>query len=338
MKYGDYEITEAMYSYWASSFKAYFLYYYGNSSTYDSLWTQILPDGQTYGQFFYEFLNSYAKKVLVCMKLYDEYALTIPDATRDEIDGRIDELKKTYGGKKELNAYLSGYGLNIQTLEKIYYEEAKVDVVTDYLVGSGGPEAITDTEREAYYNANYYCVNWIYIYTEMKPDKSKGTDANSNYTMIELTEAEKIEKKQLVEEILGKLQSGQSFASLKAQFCEDKNEDGTSNYDYYPNGFNLSGNSYADGYGAELIKLIQGMDIGSYATYTDEYATKIIVRSPLVAFSELTPQEYNFMVDFESYVIDAKMDKFLDGIEITYVTEVATRYKVEDIKTIDMSF
>lgn len=335
MEYGDYKVTEAMYSYWASSFKAYFLYYYGNSSNYSTLWSETLPDGQTYGVFFENFLNSYAKKVLVCMKLYDEYSLSFPDETRNEIEARLDDLKKTYGGKKELNAYLSSYGLNVSTLERIYYEEAKVDIVSDYLFSSGGPKEITNTAREAYYKSNYYCVNWIYIYTEMKPEA--GTDSNGNYNMVELTEVEKAEKAQLVSDIMTKLSAGESFAALKAQYCEDKNEDGTSKYDYYPNGFNISGNSYSDGYGVELIKQIQGMEIGSYSTYTDEYATRIIVRNPLVKFSELTPQEYNFMVDFESYVTEEAMEEFLASIETTFNTDVAERYKVESVKTIDMS-
>ena len=339
MEYGDYKITEAMYSYWIASFKPYFLLEYGSSESYDGFWAQQCPDGRTYAQFFYDFVNSYAKKVLVCMKLYDEYGLSISDETRKLIDERIDELTNSYGGKKEINAYLSSYGLNVKTLEKIYYEEAKVDVVTEYLVGSGGPQEITETYKEEYYNANYFCVNWIYIYTEKKPDTSKGNgdNANSDYTMIDLTEQEKAEKKQLVDDILTKLAAGESFAGLKARYCEQKNDDGTSPFDYYPNGINLSANSY-DVYGVEFIKTVQGMEIGTYATYTDEYATRIIVRNPLVKFSDLTPQEYSFMVDFEKYVIDAKMEEYLAGVEITKYDDVAGRYNVDQINSISMSF
>ena len=338
MQYGDYKITEAMYSYWTASFKTYFLYYYSTSDNYSSLWSQELPDGRTYGAFFEEFLDSYAKKVLVCMKLFDDYGITFPDEKRAEIDEKLAELQNTYGGKAELNAYLSDFGLNIKTLERIYYEEAKVDLVTEQLFSENGALAVTDAEREAYYLANYYCVNWIYIYTEKKPDtENAGTDGSANINMVELTEEEKAQKQQLVSDILTKLQEGRSFASLKAEFCEDKNADGSSKYDYYPNGFNLSANSYSDGYGVELIKLIQGMQTGEIKTYKDEYSTRIIVRNPLVKFSELTPQEYSFMVDFESYVIEEKLDKYLDTVEIKTNIEVMDRYNVENVKTIDMN-
>ena len=340
MQYGDYKITEAMYSYWLSSFKSYFLYYYGETGNYEALWDQTLPDGRTYLQFFEDFMASYSRKVLICMKLFDDHGVSFPKEKRAEIEERIDELIKNYGGKAELNAYLGEYGLNIKTLERIYYEEAKVDVVSDYLFTKGGELELTDAERQAYYESNYYCVNWIYIYTEQKPDtESGGKGANAHYNMIELSDEEKAQKKQLVADILARLQAGESFGELKAKYCEQKNEDGTSDYDYLPNGFNLCANSYSDGYGAELIKVIQGMQTGEYATYTDKYATRIIVRNPLTEYKELTPQEINFMVDFESYAVGDKLDRHIEGIAgVKINTEVADRYRdIKAVKTIDMS-
>ena len=339
MQYGDYKITEAMYSYWMSSFKSYFLYYYGTSGQYDQLWTQTLPDGRTYEQFFAEFIDGYAKKVLISMKLFDEYGMTFPDEKRREIDGRLEDAKNNYGGKAELNSYLSTFGLNIKTLEKIYYEEAKVDLVTEKLFSVGGELELKDTDRVAFYEKNYYCVNWIYVYTEKKPDtESAGTDADGNFVKVDLTDEEKAQKEALVQSILGKLEAGESFASLKLQYCEDKNADGTSKYDYYPNGFNLSGNSYSDGYGVELIKLIQGMQVGQIATFKDEYSTRIIIRNPLIPYGDLTPQELSFMVDFDSYLKEEKLDGYVEAInEFKVATEVAARYRVENVPTIDMS-
>jgi hypothetical protein len=211
----------------------------------------------------------------------------------------------------------------LKTLERIYYAEAKVGIVNDYIFAQGGPQEITATEKDAYYQANYYCVNWIYIFTEKKPTEGdEGTNADGSYILVDMSDAEKAEKQQLVNDIKSKLESGEkTFAEMKKEYCEDKNKDGSSKYDYLPNGFNLCANDYSS-YGVDLIKLIQGMEIGQIATYKDSYgATRIIVRNALVPFTELTPQELGFMNDFDSYVMETKWENLLSHADITVNTE-----------------
>ena len=341
MEYDGYEITEAMYSYWKSHFKAAFIDAYGTSDSNGKKsinWDETLPDGSTYESFFENVLvDPYAKKVLVCLKLFDDYDLKLTDEAVSGVEDIIEGLKSIYGDKKGVNAYLSSYNLNLKTLERIYYAEAKVSIVTDYIFGAGGPHEITAGERVGYYTANYYCVNWIYIYTEKKPaDTSEGTNADGSYIMVDMNETEKAQKRQLVNDIVSKLKSGEkTFAEMKTAYCEDKYEDGTSKYDYLPNGFNLSANDYAD-YGVELIRLIQGMQIGDITTYDDEYGgTRIIVRNPLTDYTELTEQEKNFMLDFESYVIEEKWENMLASAKIKTYEEVMKRYSVKTVIPFD---
>ena len=340
MEYEGYKITEAMYSYWASSFKGLLLSDLMSSGQYSSasesaIWSTPLEDGSTYGSFWKEYLDSYAKQVLVCQKLFDDYGLRLSEAAKTRVESSIEQLEIGFGGVAGLNEYLAKYNLNIKTLKNIYYAEEKMQTVVDYVFGTDGPMAVSYTEQTDYYKEKYYCVNWIYIYTEMKPDaENEGTGGDDIVNMVPLSESEKAEKMQLVEDILAKLRSGEeSFAYMKSKYCEDKNADGSSPYDYYPNGFNLSANSVSD-YGVGIIKTIQGMEIGSFAAYTDEYATRIIVRNPLKELNSLTAQEKSFMVDFDSYVLSAKSDKYFDSIEITVYADVMERYDVTKINAI----
>ena len=54
------------------------------------------------------------------------------------------------------------------TLERIYYAQAKLTAVNDHLYGENGISKVTDAERENYYKENYYCADWIYVYTKVK--------------------------------------------------------------------------------------------------------------------------------------------------------------------------
>ncbi len=337
MEYEGYEITEAMYSYWKSHFKAAFIDAYGTTDkngakTLD--WDKTLPNGSTYEQFFEdELVNSYAKKVLICQKLFDDYGLELSEDDEQAISDIMTGLESIYGDTKGLNAYLSDYNLNAKTLERIYYAEAKVGIVTDYIFGENGPNRVTTAEKTSYYTANYYCVNWIYIYTSKKPAAaSEGNNPDASNILVDMTEEEKAQKKQLVDSIVSKLQSGESFGELKAEYCEDKYSDGTSKYDYLPNGFNLSANDY-DSYGVELIRLIQEMQIGDITTYEDKYGTtRIIVRNPLVEYTELTEQEKSIMVDFDTYVREQKWDSIINEADIKFYDKVASRYSAKTAK------
>ncbi len=330
MEYDGYKITEAMYSYTKSRFKASFINNYGvtvdGKKTVD--WSKALPDGTTYEEFFEEMTDSYVKKMLVSQKLFDEYELDFSEDDEEEISERIEGLEKIYGGEDGLNSYLGDYGLNAKTLESIYYAEAKIEIVSDYIFSN----SITVTDKSGYYKANYYCVNWIYIYTKKKPAKTDGgNNSDGSYIMEDMTEQEQAEKKALVQSIVSKLQKKEkSFAELKAEYCEDKYEDGTSEYDFLPNGFNLSANDLD--YGAELIKLIQGMQIGEISTYEDEHATRIIVRNPLIEYTELTEQEKNVMEDFDEYVMQAEWDSIISKAKIELDKKVAARYNVKKVK------
>lgn len=331
MEYEGYKITEAMYSYWMARYKTIFLYTYNGSADQEKFWNTEISEGYTYDKFITDYINFYAKQVLVAMKLFDDYSLVFSENVKQNISAQVNGLIDSYGTKAELNTYLAEYGLNVATLERIYYAQAKLNAVNDHLYGENGISKVTDAERENYYKANYFCAEWIYIYTKVKlKTNEKGdyiTDTNGVYVTEELTEVEKLSKQQKIEDILAKIEAGQDFKTLKAQYSEEDQE----KYAYYPDGVNISANDY-ETYGTDFIKKISETELGEITVCEDEYATFIVKRYPLKEFSELTTQEKNIMVDFETYVLDAKSEAYYKAAEVKEFPEVIAKYNIREHK------
>ncbi len=329
MSYGDYKITEAMYSYWMSRYKTLFLYSWGKDT--EDFWSTEVGDGQTYESFVMDYINGYAKQVLIAMKLFDDYGLKFSDSLVSSIDEHVEGLIETYGGKAQLEDVLGEYGLNIKTLKTIYYAENKLTVVNEYFFGEGGSKAVTDNDREKYYKENYYCAEWIYIYTESEPQRGEDggyiTDTTGSYIMDKLDEAEKAEKQARLNEALEKVEAGeQSFFSLKEKYSEDDVE----NYNELQDGVNLCSNDLE--FGTDFIKSLKELEIGGHCLYEDGYATFILHRRELKQFDKLTDTELSVMASFETYVFDDKVDKFYADYEISLHGEVMSRYDIKTIK------
>lgn len=331
MQLGDYKITEAMYSYWMSRFKTLFLYTYNNSKDTESFWNTKVSEDMTYETFITEFVDSYARKMLISMKLFDEYSLVFSKTAKSTINGKIDDLIDAYGSRSALNSELSVYGLNVNTLKDIYYVQEKADAVSGYLFGANGPYAVTDNDREDYYEKNYRSVDWIYVYTKKKPkiaeDGGYVTDGTGYYVMVDLTDEEKAEKAEKIAKIKEEIDAGKDFGELKKQYSEENLE----NYAYISN-INVSANDIE--YGTEFLKTVQSLEIGKYAEYTDSEATFIIIRKELAPFASLSDPDLSIMKDFETYVLDDKAEKFYNSVEVTVVNEVKARYDIKKIKGI----
>ena len=331
ISYGDYKITEVMYQYWLSKYKTTFLYIYNNSVDTESFWTSEIEKGYTYEDFIMDYINGYAKQVVVAMQLFDDYGMSFTSEQKKAVKDRIDNLIESYGGKNVLNETLGEMGLNIQTLEKIYYEEAKLETVNEYFFGSNGILAVTDNDRESYYNNNYYCAVWIYIYTEVKlmtdGNGNYFTDENGIYKFEELTELEKEEKRLKVSELEKHLAAGKDFVELRSEYSEE----GLDYYTVYPDGIILSANDY-ENYGVDMVETVQKLKEGNYASFNNGYATVFVKRLPLKNYAKLTDAERKLMVDFEAYVELAKSEEFFNSYEVTFIDEVMNRYDIKTIK------
>ncbi len=328
MQLDGYKITEAMYSYWMARYKTVFLSEFNNSKDTEQFWKSKTADGITYEKYITDYINRYAREVLISMKLFDDYGLSFTADDKKAIREYIKGLNTAYGSKSELNTYLSDYGLNAKTLETIYFAEMKVDKVKAALFEAGGVFAVNDEDREKYYTENYYCAEWIYIYTDVKLKKDENdtyyTDTNGNYITEPLTEAEKVAKDAKIAELKGKL-STVDFRALRQEYSEEV----LAKYENYPDGVFLSANDYKN-YGTGFIKKISETEIGSTTEFTEEGVLFIIKRYELKDYSKLTEQEFNLMKGFEGYVVTGKMNSYYAAIEVKTNEDVLSRF---DIKT-----
>ena len=335
--YGGYEVDEVMYQYWMAKYKTVYLYMYNNAVDTESFWTSKV-DGQndyTYEDFLVEYIRTYAKHVAVAMYLFDQYGMSFTSKQKEAINTRIDQLIESYGGKNVFNETLGDMGLNIETLKKIYYAEAKLDAVNEYFFGENGVLEVSDNDREAYYNDNYFSAMWIIIYPDTKFVKDENgkylVDTNGNYKYEALSDYEKQEKELIIENLKKDLAAGKDFNALRSQYTEE----GGSEWDNYPDGRLFSANDY-ETYGQEMVETVKNLKVNDYSVYTlGEVGSRVMIfvkRFPLKNYASLTKVEKDLLVNFNDYVYYAKSEEFFKDYEVVYYTDIMSRYDVKKIK------
>lgn len=232
--YGKYAVTENMYkyllAYYKSSFYSFFSGYglFDNEEYDENIWSESAEEnGQTLAEQVADYVDNQINEMLVSAKLYEKYenndTKTLLEKTVNEF---VDQYISAVGSRAELNSILGQYDMNINTLRRVFELEAKALIVDDKLFGDNGEYAVTDAEREAYYQANFSRVKHILIKNDVKyvlDDKGqpKMDIYTGKYVTEELTEDEKAEKLATANEILEKAKNGESFEDLITEYNED---------------------------------------------------------------------------------------------------------------------
>lgn len=276
MEYEGESITTNMYSYWMSQIKSG---YVSAANDTDEYWATKYSNGETYEQKMREIVDFNVKVNLVCQKLFKDMGLSISESQQKELDDGLADLLKSYGSKGELNGFLSAYNINYDMLGDIYEIELKTSIVYDALYAAGGPREMTKDKLEAYFKENYACVDIIMIYTPVEYVRdSEGKivyDENTgNPKTKELTDEEIEAKKKKADEIMTKIENGEDFDTLMAQYNEDPNKD------TYTEGYFISSNDLSV-YGSEIVVAAQKMEIGDVKRVDDGSAICIMKRKEL---------------------------------------------------------
>lgn len=298
MTYEGLSVTSGMYSYWMSSYKTYYLYMLGGEDTEEFLQSTVL-DGITVADYIANMVNEIAKSNLISLYLFDEYKLSLSESTLTGIDADIDALIEEAGGRSAMNERLAPLGINVDILRDIYIAEQKTYAVMDYLYGSSasgviGAEAITDAQREEFYQENYVAVKHILIRTADKTEKDENGeivyDANGNPKSVELTEEEKQEKQELIESIVKQLDDGADFDELLEKYNED------SGAEVYADGYILAQFS---NYPESFIDAAFDMEIGERRVVEEDYGTHIMLKVPLKEEAYNDAVYVNMLSNFE---------------------------------------
>ena len=339
---GKYEITRNMYEYWTAYYKAGFYASFAGYGLVDgeydeSVWDQSADGKNTLGEQVTEHVDSLIKEMLVCAKLFDQLGLSNDANVKKQIEELVDELLKSdmdkAGSRQELNAILGVYGMNINTLRRVFEYEAKASVVADRLFGEGGEYAVTDTEREQYYQQNYHRAKHILITNDEKYVLDDNGDPKidiytGRYVTEELTEEEKAEKQKLAQDILSRCESGEDFEAL----AEEYNEDGGKSV--YTDGYFVTADSLFD---TKYLTAVLTMEEGEVKLVSTSYGLMIIKKYPLEAGLWKNEANSVFFSDIDANIIAQKKEDVYGAkyADITYDTEYKNRFKLSDITVLD---
>ncbi len=235
LKLGKAEITENMFVFWLSRYKAQFIYGYSSSlkqaygvSSVDAFWELTDPEsGKTYDDVFTEFIYQNALTYLTALDLCNELGISLSEEEEKKTEETIDSLKSELaeGSKTEFNAILAGYGLNIATLRRCYNTEKLVYKLQKTLFGAGGPEEITAETVEKYYRDNYQRMRQICIFINKCPEKGDSgeylTDSEGKVAYRDMSAAETTAARERASDALARLTAGADFDEVAATYNEN---------------------------------------------------------------------------------------------------------------------
>lgn len=325
MEYEGETVTLNMYRYWTSQIKSN---YVSSSNDTDSYWDTKYANGETYEQKMREIIDFNVKINLVCQQLFKEMGLTADAKDVADLETGLNDLLVSYGSKSELNAMLGNYGINYNMLKEIYEIELKTTTVYDSLYGESGARRIDDSKLDAYYKDNYSRIDMIMIYdtSEYVLDengKPVFDDTKNSYEMKVLTEEESKAKNALADDIMKKIEAGESFDDLKAAHNEDPQGE------QFKDGYYISSNDISI-YGAGIVSEINGMEIGDVKKYDDGNIIYIMKRK------ELTDKPYadeNYVDQFENLLdyceqadFNLYMEELIKGVKV--YSEVVSKVSI----------
>ena len=322
MSYKGTGAPESLYSYWVSTYKSNFLYYYNDGIDSNEFWDTLISDEETYEEYVTDWIDTEMKYRTVALWLFDEYKLTVPEETISEIDADIAEKLEYAGSREEINNDLAKMGMNLDMLREVYIANAKYDILYEYLYGTGGINAPTPKEKAAYYNKNYYCLKYITIYSGaiLKTDESGNYvyDDSGQIELETLSEEEKAKKQEIIDKIVEGVESGGDFDEYISEFSEV-------DYSDYPNGFFVSENDYSR-FGSDIVKAAKELNIGEVRTVSDENVTYIIKKFELPSYTSLDENDLAQLEDMEEYIVRQKQTAEFE----TYAKDVVINQELKD--------
>ena len=165
LEYGNVKISLSMYEFMLSRMKGTLARNKYDVTPLSEFWGQTHPGQEiTNEEYYNKSILDNCKNYLAALVIFEEEGLTLSDATLSEIEEEIGfYIEYDCGGSEEkMDALLSKYGIDTDTLRSIYQIEAKYQAVISHLYGDGGSQ-ISDSVKEQYYRENYYRFKQILI-------------------------------------------------------------------------------------------------------------------------------------------------------------------------------
>lgn len=301
MTYGRSAISERIYNYWFTTYKAYFLSSIEETEDTEKFWTTKVNPGSdlTMDGYFKNIININVMKNLVCLKLFDDNNLKLPDDVYKKIGDDMNDIISSYGGRAEFNKYLSAYNINDRIYKEIMIIQEKINFLYQYLYGAGGIVKLTDDEIENYFINNYYRIKYISVNL---------FDIDENGRAADISNDERLKRIGYANNIYNEIINGADFNGF---FLENPNELLTE----YPNGLYFSNANK----GSHIVfDTAAGMEINEVKLITDEYVVYIVIRLPLETkpYMNDDQQFYDLISLCSQELFQEKLYEYIDEVVI----------------------
>lgn len=331
MEYKGEKITFNMYSYWMSQIKSG---YVNQANDTDEYWSTKYSNGETFEQKMREIVDFNVKTNLVCLKLFKDMGLKVPEDKMQELETSLKDMLSVYPTKSALNEFLSNYNINYDMMHDIYEAELKVETVYNELYKTGGDREITTEKLDSYFKENYVLADAIILYTktvyevdekgEIVYDETKGTPKTR-----ELTEDEIKAKKALADELVDRLEKGESFEELKKTYNEDPNKD------KFTEGYYISANDLNE-YGTSIVLSAQTLEVGEFEKVEEEASICILKRKELVDKAYTSKEYADQFSNLRYYAEQNDFKLYMNELikDVVVYKDVTDKISVRDAKLI----
>ena len=330
LQYEGIRLTEGMYHYLFASLKNYYLTTFTDIADNEDGWNQPLNDTQTYAEFVDEQITETIYQIVIAASMFDQNGYKISKEGEDQIQALLDELVEAFGGRSALNADLAPMGLDDAELKKVLALQYKYEQVlyeSDLL-------PVTDKVRETYYNEKYACLKFIYIHLvkdyEYDEKGNKKIADNGNYVMRNMTEQEKLAKKEKVTKLTEQLKENPE------RFDEWYRSENEMDVTYYPNGFYFNKDNLYKLQLEAVADVAFVLDEGEIMTVSDQTGAYIVKRCSL---PERAYENSTDSVQFAEIDTDCKNDLFIRTAETLYEKivineERTTQFSVVNVQAV----
>ena len=311
MTYGDSVITEAMYTYYVSTYKGRYINAYDDITDTDEFWLGEIKDGVTGEDVVSELIYGNVAQNLVAAEEFRKAGLKLSESDTNEVDDYIESMtdELASGSRKTLNGYLSEFGVNVNILRDIFLMEVKAQRYFEYLYGEGGSEAIGDSDREEYFSENYVRFQQIYINNidmyETDEDGYYIQDENGNYKKRDFTDEELAEIQSRIDAVRDGLEAGEDFDTLKEKYSDSKD---------YDKGYYFSVTTSTN-YITSVVSAAFALEEGqwTYVEAAEDKGAFFIKRLPLEDGAYNDEDCKDFFEDFDEIIASEKYSEKIEG-------------------------
>ncbi len=329
MQYGDETVTEGMYRYWLASYKGILSQSYSLYEDTASFWNTVVLDGKTVEEYYFETVMTNIKMTLVCMKLFDDYKLKMPNSTLESFDAYIEDLitELCDGNEKKFDYQLEKLGIDRKTLKNIYINEEKVQMVREYLYGDDAATPLTREQTDDYYEGVYARILHIYINDKYTFEKDENGytkyDSNGKPIKVKFSEDELKKKNETIAKIDAGLENGEDFSKLYETYSEDRE---------YDNGYYLTQSvDFVD----EVVTATWGLEVGEWKKVESDVGVHYVLRLELEDEGYAKAANSDFFETFNDNVVQYYFNKTISALTADIIVEqsIIDKYNLRESPT-----